>query len=134
MSVSTARLRLVRDRLLRLHKLLLDAERAAYERAYGPVASSGEWLRLVLAHEHFTWLRPMSGLIVRIDEWIARADATMTEAAGLIEEADALTRPDAAADHAARLEETLDRAPEARAALEATREAIGEARRPSEAS
>ena len=57
----------LRDRLLHLHKTLLDSERAAYERAYGRVESSGEWLQIVLGHEHFSWLRPYSGLIVRID-------------------------------------------------------------------
>ena len=70
-TLTPAQLKTLRDRLLQLHKTLLDSDRAAYERAYGPVGSSGEWLQLVLGHEHFAWLRPFSGLIVRIDEWLA---------------------------------------------------------------
>lgn len=62
-----SRLRELRLRLLRLHKRLLDAERADYERANGP-ASPGEMLRLVIGHEQFAWLRALSELIVRIDE------------------------------------------------------------------
>ena len=73
-SHTPAQLKTLRDRLLSLHKTLLDADRAAYERSYGPVGSSGEWLQLVLGHEYFAWLRPFSGLIVRIDEWLASDD------------------------------------------------------------
>ena len=67
---TAARLRVVRDRLLKLHKMLLDWERGQYEKAYGQVRSSGDMLQLVLGHEQFAWLRPYSGLIVRIDEWL----------------------------------------------------------------
>jgi hypothetical protein len=125
-SPSATRLRLVRDQLLRLHKTLLDAERAAYERRYGRVGSSGEWLQLVLGHEHFAWLRPMSGLIVRIDDWIARADATSREATALLAEADEITHVD---EHEGkgRLAALLDSSPEARVALAETREAIDQA-------
>ena len=45
---TAARLRLVRDRLLKLDKTLLDWERAQYEKAYGLVRSSGDMLQLVL--------------------------------------------------------------------------------------
>jgi hypothetical protein len=58
----------LRTRLLRLHKTLLDNQRGAYEAMYGPVASSGELLQLVIHHEQFAWLRAVSELISRIDE------------------------------------------------------------------
>lgn len=64
---AAALLRDVRLRLLRLHKVLLDAERAEYESVNGR-ASAGEMLRLVIGHEQFAWLRAVSELIVRIDE------------------------------------------------------------------
>jgi hypothetical protein len=91
MAVSAIRLRVVRDRLLDLHKVLLDAERARYERQHGRVASSGQWLQLVLGHEQFGWLRPFSGLIVRIDEWLASDEPTPDEGEALWFEADRLT-------------------------------------------
>jgi hypothetical protein len=57
----------LRRGLLRLHKALVDAERDAYERANGPVASSGQLLQLLIHDPWFAWLRPVSELIVRID-------------------------------------------------------------------
>jgi hypothetical protein len=57
----------LRRGLLRLHKALVDAEREAYERAHGPVASSGRLLQLLIHDPWFAWLRPFSELIVRID-------------------------------------------------------------------
>jgi hypothetical protein len=81
----------LRDRLLRLHKTLLDSERAVYERAYGKVESSGEWLQIVLGHEHFAWLRPFSGLIVRIDEWLADKERASDEKDALWREVERLT-------------------------------------------
>jgi hypothetical protein len=60
-------LREVRRGMLRLHKILLDQERASYEKTHGPV-TSGELLQLVINHEQFAWLHAISELIVRIDE------------------------------------------------------------------
>jgi hypothetical protein len=59
----------LRHALLELHKTLLDWERAAYERAHGR-ASAGELLKIVVEDPQFAWLRPVSELIVRIDEAI----------------------------------------------------------------
>lgn len=63
-------LRELRNKFLRLHKVLLDTERIAYEQAHGRV-SSGELLRLLLEHEQFAWLRRISELVVQIDEMLA---------------------------------------------------------------
>jgi hypothetical protein len=63
-------LKAARRQLLRLHKALLDAEKITYEIAHGPIASNMEYFGLVLEHEWFQWLRPISGLIVEIDEAI----------------------------------------------------------------
>ncbi len=54
--------------LLRLHKALLDDERVSYERVHGRIASNGEFLQLVLGDAWFTWLRPLSQLMARLDE------------------------------------------------------------------
>lgn len=125
MSISPARLKLLRDRLLRLHKTLLDAERTAYERAYGPVGSSGEWLQLVLGHDHFSWLRPFSGLIVRIDEWVASKDGSLPDAEPMWQEADRLTAITNSAEEAAlRYREAIDRSADAAVAHAAVRELL----------
>jgi hypothetical protein len=57
-----------RRALLRVHKSLLDYERAAYERSLGRIRNSGEFLQLVIHDAWFAWLRPLSEVIVRIDE------------------------------------------------------------------
>ncbi len=62
-------LRDLRNKLLPLHKVLLETERIAYEQVQGRV-SSGELLQLVLEHEQFAWLHRFSELIVRIDEML----------------------------------------------------------------
>jgi hypothetical protein len=107
-------LKTLRDRLLSLHKTLLDADRAAYERAYGPVGSSGEWLQLVLGHEHFAWLRPFSGLIVRIDEWLAGDDRADEEREAVVKEADRLSSLSASTEERAlRYRKSIDRSADA---------------------
>ena len=58
----------VRNVMLRLHKALLDAQRAQYEHTHGPVASAGEVLQLVISDPDFDWLHRFSELIVAIDE------------------------------------------------------------------
>ena len=60
----------LRHSILELHKALLDAQRIRYEREHGRIQSSGELLGLVLEHPTFAWLRQLSALIARLDEWI----------------------------------------------------------------
>jgi hypothetical protein len=104
----------LRDLLLRLHKTLLDSERAAYERAYGRVESSGEWLQIVLGHEHFGWLRPYSGLIVRIDEWLADKERVDDEKEALWREVERLTTLSASTEERAlRYRRAIDRSADA---------------------
>jgi hypothetical protein len=57
----------LRKSLLNLHKTLLDWERAAYERVHGRT-SPGNLLTALITDPQFAWLRPLSELIVRIDE------------------------------------------------------------------
>ncbi len=128
--VSEVSLRIVRDRLLKLHKTLLDAERANYEREHGPVRTSGDMLQLVLGHGHFAWLRPYSQLIVRIDEWLSADERPDTKADALLSEADRLTAPVAAPEDSpdGRYRLLVDSVPEAALAHVATRQAITDAR------
>ena len=53
--------------LLNLHKILLDDERATYEREHGRIAPA-KMLQLVIGDAQFAWLRRISELIVQIDE------------------------------------------------------------------
>ncbi len=72
------RLRDLSAGLLRLHALLLDRERRAYEDRHGPVGSR-ELLELLLHDAHFAWLRSLSTLMAQID---AQVDADEPVAAG----------------------------------------------------
>jgi hypothetical protein len=72
----------LRRTLLHLHKTLLDWERSAYERLHGRV-SSHELLHAILNDPQFVWLRPVSELIVRIDEMLEQELAPDAEARGV---------------------------------------------------
>jgi hypothetical protein len=63
-----ARLRDIRDHLLRLHKAIIVAERTRYEAAHGTIANEVALFHLVSGDPFFAWLRPMTVLIVGIDE------------------------------------------------------------------
>ena len=90
---SRERLRGVSRALLRLHKALLDDERAQFERVRGRIESSGEFLQLVLHDEWFSYLRPLSALVVQIDELLDAKEATNEEASALIAQARAMLKP-----------------------------------------
>lgn len=78
----------VRSAFLRLHKALLDSERILYEQFYGRIPSSGEFFRLVIGHEWFSWLRPMSQFIASVDETLSTKEpVTLERANELLEEA-----------------------------------------------
>jgi hypothetical protein len=76
---SQQRLRELRPLLLSLHKELMEQQRLTYEQTYGPIASKGEYFQLVLGHEWFDWLRPISQLIVRIDERLSAKKPDVAE-------------------------------------------------------
>ncbi|MCI0389477.1 MAG: hypothetical protein MOB07_12040 [Acidobacteria bacterium] len=87
------RLHDLRNRLLRLHKILLDAERATWERIHGNLSGS-ELLNLLINHEQFAWLRNISELIVSIDETLdADQPATIEDARNLLTQARKLLKP-----------------------------------------
>lgn len=92
------RLRKVRNALLRLHKALLDSERMVYEQTHGTIRNKGEFFRLVVDHEWFQWLRPISQFIVKIDETLSEKEpaATLQRANDLLTEASNLLHPDKA--------------------------------------
>jgi hypothetical protein len=74
------RLKALRNGLLRLHKSLLDSERATYERDVARITSTGQYLGLVLEDPFFQPLRELSQFIVVIDESLDRKESPVTEA------------------------------------------------------
>ena len=65
------RLTEIRQILLTLHKALLDSERTSYEIAHGPISSASAFLQLLINDNWFAWLRPITTLIVQMDESLA---------------------------------------------------------------
>jgi len=57
----------LRRALLLVHRAILDAERADYERRHGAVGGP-EFLRLLLNDLRYDWLRPLSELVIQFDE------------------------------------------------------------------
>jgi hypothetical protein len=86
----------VRLGLLSVHKALLGYARLGYEREHGRVSSSGEFLQIVIHDPAFAWLRPLSELVVRLDETLAATDSPPPREGfeQIIAEARALLRPD----------------------------------------
>ena len=76
------RLRDARNLLLKLHKNLVDHERAIWEGINGP-ATPAQFLNVLLEDPDFSWLRKFSTLIVDIDEMFAQKDGYAVEAVEL---------------------------------------------------
>jgi len=88
------RLTEMRNGLLRLHKSLLDSERAPYERDVARIASTGQYLGLVMNDPFFAWLRELSQFIVLVDETLDLDEpATAADADRLIAQARELVAP-----------------------------------------
>ncbi|MDQ2774532.1 MAG: hypothetical protein M3Y57_06345 [Acidobacteriota bacterium] len=89
------RLKELRDTVLALHKAILDSERTAYELVHGHVASPGAFLQLLISDSWFAWLKPVTTLIVQIDETLTAKNplATDRELEQLIGDTHALLSP-----------------------------------------
>lgn len=91
---TTQRLKDLRNGLLRLHKSLLDSERAAYERDVERITTTGQYLSLVLNDPWFNWLRDLSQFIVVVDETMdSKEPVTPQDAGRLIARARELVSP-----------------------------------------
>ncbi len=89
------RLKDVREVLLALHKALLDSERTSYEIARGPIGPPAAFLQLLINDQWFAWLRPVTALVVQIDETLAakKPPASSRDFERLIEDTHALLSP-----------------------------------------
>lgn len=105
----------LRRGLLGLHKALIVAEQLTYERIYGRVGSTGQLLQLVMSDPWFTWLHPLSDLLVRIDQLLDDDSFEITDedVDCLVNETRALIRPSEEGDGFERsYYEALQRAPD----------------------
>jgi len=79
---NSERLRDARNLLLKLHKNLVDHERAIWEGINGAVTNT-QFLTVLLEDADFVWLRKFSTLIVDIDEMFAQKDGYSAETVDL---------------------------------------------------
>ena len=109
------RLKQMRDGMLRLHKSLLDSERALYERDIERITTTGQYLGLVLNDPFFAWLRELSQFVVLVDETLDLEEpVTDADADRLIAQGRELLVPDEGGrGFARRYYEVLQRDPDA---------------------
>ena len=92
---SVKRLAAIRHAMMHLHRALLESERVRYERLNGRVGSNADFLQLALHDPWFAWLRPMSALIVAMDERMdPDAEPGVPAPESLMEQARELMRAD----------------------------------------
>lgn len=100
---------LIRERLLELHRLIVEQARQTYERTHGK-KTAGEFLG-VLVSEEFAWLQPFTALIVELDDEEAMQDSL--DRSTWKGRARALLRPDAEGDaFSRRYDELVQRSPD----------------------
>ncbi len=86
-------LRAVHPLLLALHKSVLDAERRQVESVHGPMTGA-EFLQLVSDPLRSGWLKPLSGLLLAIDDTLdPREDEPHAEPQELLDRARELVLP-----------------------------------------
>jgi len=78
--------------LREVHRTLVQAVRASYEREFGPAGGPGQMLRLLTEHPYFAWLHPMSELIVDLDSLLTQELLPQGTVAGVRQEIDRLTQ------------------------------------------
>jgi len=84
----------LRNGLLKLHKTLLDSERARYDHDVERIKTAGQLLNLVMHDPFFAWLHELSELIVLIDETLAADEpATAADATRLLAQSRSLLAP-----------------------------------------
>lgn len=70
----------LRDSLIALHKDLIAVARLRYERVSGRVEGAVQLLQLLTEDEAFAWLRPLSALIVDLDERLTDPQPDLVDA------------------------------------------------------
>ena len=105
----------LRGEFLALHLALIAAEQKTYEHIHGHIGSTELLLELMLKDPWFTWLHPLSDILVRIDHLLndEAFDITKENVDHLFDEARLLLHPSIEGDGFERAYyEALNRAPE----------------------
>ena len=102
----------LRRLLWQLHKTLIDGQRRVYEHGHGRLQTT-QLLQAIFNDPSFAWLRPMSGLIVRIDEALEVKPPDVSETGPLVAQARELVAPEAGTGYAQRYHAALQELPEA---------------------
>ena len=84
-----AALREVSKNLLPLHRALINAARDDYTFAFGEEVTPNRLLQLIQEDPFFAWLKPVTSLIVDIDE-MARTDFEQHDFAAIVERVERL--------------------------------------------
>jgi hypothetical protein len=83
----------LRNALLALHKTLIDSERVRFEQTMGKIQSPNHFLQLLTRDPWFTWLQPLSSLIVSIDDLLDQKALTMPQVDALVTQSSLLLVP-----------------------------------------
>src|SRR5213595_586910 len=78
--------------LREVHRTLVQAVRATYEREIGPAGGPGQMLKLLTEDPYFAWLHPMSELIVDLDSLLTQELLPAGTVAAVRMEIDRLTQ------------------------------------------
>ena len=103
-----AALREVSKLLLPLHRALIDAAKEDYAFAVGPIEKPAQLLQLLTDDPFFAWLKPVTSLIVDIDE-MARTDFEVSDIAAVADRLDLLFGPKAGQEFASQYVPMLQR-------------------------
>ena len=118
-----AALREVSRVLIPLHRALIDAAKDDYAFAFGAVPQPTARIRLRNEDAFFAWLKPITALIVEIDE-MTRRDFEPADAEGIVARIDALFGNAGDADFASHYVPILQRSVEVAAGHAALRKAL----------
>jgi hypothetical protein len=102
----------LRDRLLGLHKLLLEDEARAWQAAHGRAVSGTELFRLLIDDEQFAWLRALSGLIAEIDAALDEPGGPLAGDRIYLEQVRGLLRSESRGPFETKYRDALQRSPE----------------------
>jgi hypothetical protein len=118
-----AALRDLSKALLPLHRALIHAARDDYAFAYGEVGGPAQLLQLVTDDPFFAWLKPLTALIVDIDEMV-RVDFEPADARAIAARLDQLFGNEANAEFRERYRPLLQRDVDVAVAHAAIRKAL----------
>jgi hypothetical protein len=120
-------LRDVSKQLLPLHRALIDVAKQDYAFAVGPVDTPTQLLQLLQQDPFFEWLKPITSLIVDIDEMVRR-DFTRDDSNDILARLDRMFGANADASFAERYVPMLQRDLDVAASHAALRKLIGQLR------